>query len=274
MSLSNSVVRVLTAIVAIPIMVLLTWLGGWPFLVLMVGCALLGQFEFYQMASAGGMTPLRIAGLMLGLLIAIRSVLPLPLAFGAVAVAVMLIAAHLSDRPTNPPQSVAITLLGIAYPTLMLTYMVDIRSGGAAAVGQSGGFWLTMSVFVLVWVSDTAAYYVGRTLGKRKLAPKISPNKTWEGAIGGSVGSIAAAVIMGLTVLPFLRIEHCVVLGIICGSIGQLGDLAESRIKRLVGVKDSGSVIPGHGGVLDRFDALTVVAPIAYFYLFYVAGLL
>ncbi len=274
MSLSNSVVRVLTAIVAIPIMVSLTWLGGWPFLVLMVACALLGQVEFYQMASAGGMTPLRTVGLMLGVLIAIRSVFPLPLAFGAVAVAVMLIASHLSDRPTNPPQSVAITLLGIVYPTLMLTFMVDIRAGGEVAVGQPGAFWLTMSVFILVWVSDTAAYYVGRAFGKRKLAPQISPNKTWEGAIGGSVGSIAAAVIMGFTVLPFLPVEHCVALAIICGSIGQLGDLAESRIKRLVGVKDSGSIIPGHGGVLDRFDALTVVAPIAYFYLFYVAGVL
>ncbi|MBT8400501.1 MAG: phosphatidate cytidylyltransferase [Rhodothermia bacterium] len=274
MSLSNSIVRVLTALVAIPIMVWLTWLGGWPFLVLIVACALLGQVEFYQMASAGGMAPLRIAGLMLGLLIAIRSVFPLPLAFGAVAVAVMLIASHLSNRPANPPQSVAITLLGIVYPTLMLTYMVDIRAGGAAAVGQPGAFWLTMSVFILVWVSDTAAYYVGRAFGKRKLAPQISPNKTWEGALGGSVGSIAVAAAMGMTVLAFVPMTHCLVLGIICGSIGQLGDLAESRIKRLVGVKDSGSIIPGHGGVLDRFDALTVVAPISYFYLFYVARVL
>ncbi len=274
MSLPNSVVRVLTALVAIPIIVLLTWVGGWPFLVLFLACALLAQDEFYQMAIAGDMVPLRIAGLMLGLLIGIRSVFPLPLAFGAVAVAVMLVASHLWDRPANPPQSVAVTLLGIVYPTLMLTYMVDIRAGSAAALGQSDAFWLTLSVLILVWVSDTAAYYVGRAFGKRKLAPNISPNKTWEGAVGGSLASVGVAVGLGLTVLPFLSLIDCVALGIICGTIGQLGDLTESRLKRLVGVKDSGSIIPGHGGVLDRFDALTIVAPIAYFYLFYVARVL
>ncbi|MDX1430242.1 MAG: phosphatidate cytidylyltransferase, partial [Rhodothermales bacterium] len=206
--------------------------------------------------------------------IGLRSVFPLPLAFGAVAIAVLFVASHLWSRPANPLQSVSMTLFGIAYPTLMLTYLVDIRSGAEAAVGPSGAFWLTLTVFVLVWVSDTAAYYVGRAFGRRKLAPTISPNKTWEGSAAGGVAAIAAAVGLGMTALPFLPPAHCIAVGIICGVVGQLGDLAESRIKREVGVKDSGTILPGHGGILDRFDALTIAAPLTYFYLFYVAGVL
>lgn len=273
-SLSNPVVRVLTAVVGIPLVVYATYLGGWPFLLVILAAALLGQHELYGLMAEAGMAPLRLAGLMLGLLIGLRSVLPLPLAFGAVAIAVLFVAAHLWSRPTNPLLSVSVTLFGIAYPTLMLTYLVDIRTGAAGAVGPAGAFWLTLAVFVLVWVSDTAAYYVGRAFGRRKLAPLISPNKTWEGSAAGGIAAVAAAVGLGVAVLPFLAPVHCVAVGIICGVIGQLGDLAESRIKRVVGVKDSGTILPGHGGILDRFDALTVAAPLTYFYLFYVAGVL
>ncbi len=270
--LPNSITRILTASLGIPLVVFLTYLGGWPFLVFVIACALLSQHELYVMMAKAGMAPLHTAGLLLGLVIGVRTVLPLPLSAGIVAVVVLFLASHLRHRTDSPLQSVSATVFGIVYPTTMLTFLVDIRVGFEASVGNDAAFWLTMAVFLLVWSSDTAAYYVGKTFGKHKLAPQISPNKTWEGAVGGGVSAILVAIGLGLTVLPFLSPLDCVILGVICGSIGQLGDIAERRIKRMVDVKDSGNILPGHGGVLDRFDAMTIAAPIAYFYLFYVAG--
>lgn len=268
----NALTRVATALVGIPIVVYLTYVGGWPFLVLILGISLIAQYELYQMLAQTGAVPLMLAGMVLGALVGIRTLLPLPMAFAGVAVGLLLLSALLLRRRTgNPVESLAYTLLGVLYPTLLLTFLIDLRSGAAVALGETHAFWLTLSVFVLVWVSDTAAYYSGKLLGRHKLAPSISPNKTWEGAIGGGIGAIGAALLFGLLVLPFLSTVDCLVLGLICGGVSQLGDLAESKIKRTIGVKDSGALLPGHGGLLDRFDAMIVAAPFAYFYLAFMA---
>ncbi|HMB91293.1 MAG TPA: phosphatidate cytidylyltransferase, partial [Rhodothermales bacterium] len=117
------------------------------------------------------------------------------------------------------------------------------------------------------------AYYTGKSIGKTPLAPSISPKKTWEGAIGGGIGAVLAAVVLKLTLLGFLAWPHVIVMALICGVVSQVGDLMESRIKRSVGAKDSGTLLPGHGGMLDRFDAMILAVPLVFLYLRYGAGL-
>jgi phosphatidate cytidylyltransferase len=117
---------------------------------------------------------------------------------------------------------------------------------------------------------DTAAYYSGRTFGKRKLYPMVSPNKTIEGSLGGLVGSLAGVFIARATFFPQLSVVDSIALPVILGVLGQLGDLFESMLKRSFGVKDSGTIIPGHGGILDRLDSILFAAPAAFLYVHYV----
>ena len=132
---------------------------------------------------------------------------------------------------------------------------------------SSGGFELTLLMFVAIWLTDTGAYLVGRSLGKRKLAPTISPNKSVEGAVGGLLFAVVASLLLGDLILPSLDLLDLLAIGLIAGVVGQLGDLAESHLKRASGVKDSSAIIPGHGGILDRFDSLLLVAPTLLIYL-------
>ncbi len=128
-----------------------------------------------------------------------------------------------------------------------------------------GGRWVVLAM-TLAWVGDTSAYAVGLTMGRRKLAPRLSPKKTVEGALGGLLGSVAAAVFASLVYLPDLPTSHAVFLGLFGGALGQSGDLFESLLKRAAGVKDSGTLLPGHGGLLDRIDALMVTAAVTWAY--------
>jgi phosphatidate cytidylyltransferase len=134
------------------------------------------------------------------------------------------------------------------------------RWGGATVI----------SVFVSLWMCDSLAYFAGRFFGKHKLFERVSPKKTWEGASAGYVGAVAAFLIAQNYFLPFMSVGNAFVCGSIVGIFGQLGDLAESLLKRDAGVKDSSALIPGHGGVLDRFDSLIFVSPLIFFYLDFV----
>ncbi len=227
--------------------------------------ALLAQDEVYKLSEAAGVQPHRWVGLALGALVAVRALwLPaLDVAlFGAVA---YVLALPFLREPQRLPARVGTTLGGIVYPTLLLTTLTALRLDAAALPGTEG-FWLTMAVFVVVWASDTLAYYTGRTFGKHPLAPRVSPKKTIEGALGGLVGAFAGMALLKVFALPSVGWGDAAVLALLGGVVSPLGDLAESRLKRSVDVKDSGTILPGHGGVLDRFDALIVAAPLAYLY--------
>jgi phosphatidate cytidylyltransferase len=130
---------------------------------------------------------------------------------------------------------------------------------------ENGGAWVLLSM-MLSWLADTAAYFSGRAFGRHKLYEKVSPKKTVEGAIGGLFGSTGGALLAHFWYLPELSWVGAVALGIVAGGLGQAGDLAESMIKRSTGVKDSGWIIPGHGGILDRIDALIFTAPVTWAY--------
>lgn len=128
---------------------------------------------------------------------------------------------------------------------------------------QTFAKYLIMGIFIMIWVNDSFAYLVGRTLGKRPLFPSVSPKKTIEGALGGLVFALVAAVVLG-SVAPVLRTTQWLALAVVLVSMGTFGDLVESKLKRVAGVKDSGAILPGHGGMLDRLDSLVFAAPFAY----------
>jgi phosphatidate cytidylyltransferase len=129
-----------------------------------------------------------------------------------------------------------------------------------------GADWLLLVLFT-VWTTDTGAYVVGRTIGKHKMAPSVSPGKTWEGTAGGQVAGLAAVAVINAVLDLHLRTIDVLALGVLLPAVGQAGDLAESWLKRRLGVKDSGFIVPGHGGVADRLDSLLFAAPALYYYL-------
>lgn len=180
-------------------------------------------------------------------------------------VIVYLLAQLVFHRNKFTLDDVAVTLLGIIYIPFLLSFIFLIRF-------LDNGFALAWLVFIGSFSTDTFAYFIGKFFGKRKLLPDISPNKTVAGGIGGVIGSMVCTTVYGLFYangFEGLQISfyHYIAIGFICGTIAQLGDWAASAIKRSVGIKDFGHIIPGHGGLLDRIDSLLFVAPAVYFYL-------
>ncbi|KPK92195.1 MAG: hypothetical protein AMJ94_05750 [Deltaproteobacteria bacterium SM23_61] len=150
-------------------------------------------------------------------------------------------------------------LLGLLYIALLLAHFVLMRKMDTGRI-------LILFTLVAVYFGDTTAFYIGRAYGKRKLAPRISPGKTVEGGLGAVAGSVAGAVLSKMLFFPQLPVVHALVLGAAVGGIGQMGDLWESLLKRSAQVKDSGALIPGHGGLLDRIDSVLFAAPLVYYY--------
>ena len=157
----------------------------------------------------------------------------------------------------------AATVFGIFYAGVLLTCVAALKRDGG---GNRGGD-LVLFVLLVTWLGDTGAYFAGRFFGKHKLYPAVSPKKTWEGAIGGLAGSLAAAIVMKLVRLDHLSWVDLILITIPGAALGQMGDLVESLFKRSTGVKDSGAILPGHGGILDRIDAVLFFAPYLWFYL-------
>jgi phosphatidate cytidylyltransferase len=155
--------------------------------------------------------------------------------------------------------ALSVTLLGILYVSWLLSHLVLLRG---LPYGKEFLFYLLL----VVWSGDTGAYYVGSYFGTHRLAPVVSPKKTIEGAIGGLIVSLLASCIAKWTFLPLFNYRDCISLGILLAVISQLGDLCESLLKRAVNVKDSGTILPGHGGILDRLDGVMFAAPVLYYY--------
>jgi phosphatidate cytidylyltransferase len=261
----NLTLRVASAVVLFPIAVWLTIVGGLPFALLAAGAAAVAASELVLM-----FTPLR-AGEAIG--IAIAGLIPLFGAFsvggallpewGPLALAcatVLLLATFLFGRgPLEAaPRSIAVVALAWLYCGLLLATVVGLRRFGVS--------WVILA-FVVTWANDTFAYFAGHAFGRHKLLERISPKKTWEGFAGGAVGSIVGALVTRWLLpgeLAVLTPALAVAVGAGGAVLGPLGDLAESMVKRAAGVKDSGKIIPGHGGLLDRIDALLFVSPWIY----------
>jgi phosphatidate cytidylyltransferase len=158
------------------------------------------------------------------------------------------------DRIENAPRRIGLALLGTVYPGLLISELVLLRQL------ERGAWWIILAITV-TWMNDTCAYFVGRAFGKHKLYQRISPSKTWEGAFGGALGSIAGALVVQHFWIPQLPFWGAMLIGAGAAVLGPIGDLSESMLKRSFGVKDSGHLLPGHGGMLDRIDALLFNAP-------------
>jgi phosphatidate cytidylyltransferase len=258
--------RLATAVVFIPVFVWLVTQGpAWLFQALVVVAAGLATFELGRALERGGRPLYR--WLAIGGGIAVTASFIPPAAPVAALTAVVLLALAAPVWAATPPavEPSAMTLLSLVYVNLLLGHAILLH-------GLPQGGLLILLLVGITWTGESAAYLVGSAIGRRKLAPTISPNKTLEGSAAQLVVSGAAAVLLAAWLLPTWAASAALTAGLLLGVIGQIGDLAESVIKRSVGVKDMGAVVPGHGGMLDRLDSLLFNVPAFFYYLTYVGG--
>jgi phosphatidate cytidylyltransferase len=270
--------RVASALVLLPLIILLVWWSIWSVVVVVAIAIAAALYELYAAFAAGGYHPRTGVGIGTALAL-MASVIFQPLvAFDllplilAGAILASLIAELFRHNQAGGLPAWALTFTGALYIGWLLSHFVLLRAlttqlnpGLLTPLGlEPGAAWVFL-VLAVTFLQDTAAYFVGRSWGRHKLAPALSPKKTWEGAAGGMVGAIMASLIcIPLLGLP-LSFGAGALLGAIGGLVGPLGDLSESLIKRQVGLKDAGKIIPGHGGILDRADSLLFTGPVLYY---------
>jgi phosphatidate cytidylyltransferase len=277
--------RVLSALALLPLVIALVWWSTWAVVAVVIGATLIGLLELYGAFAQGRYRP-RIG---LGLAMATALVLavamrqggafdPLPLALTLI-VLVGLVAELARHTHEDALPNWGLTVAGALYIGWLFSHFImlralvtPLRTSPFTPLGlSSGAAWVYM-VLAITWLQDTAAYFVGRRWGRHTMAPVLSPKKTWEGAIGGLAGAVVGGVVsvllFGLPVAPGVG----VLLGLVGGVVGPLGDLSESLIKRQVGLKDAGHLIPGHGGILDRTDSLLFTGPVLFYLITLLTG--
>ena len=267
--------RIAFAVVAAPLAVAIIYVGDAALAALLASIAALGAWELFRMARGAGVEPLTKLGVALAAAFPLlvhgsrRGVFHPPPVLGAVVLLVVLastIWARGVDR--RPLSAAAVTLFGALYTGGMLSFGYALRYH-RFTVDAVGGTALLLLPVILTWASDIGGYAVGRLAGRRKLIPKVSPGKTVEGAVGALAATVLVCWLYVLFVLrPAAQLAlpawAIVAFGLAISVTAQVGDLAESLLKREAGVKDSSTIIPGHGGILDRFDSLLFVLPVAY----------
>lgn len=269
--------RLASVAVLIPLIVAAAW-WYWVTVALVAACIALAVVELFAMLRRGGYAPRTGPGVAAGLLFCAAAALrpftgyDLTSATLAASVALTLCYELLPGDRNTSLTSWALTFTSAAYigwllSAFILLHQLDTPLRGGALAGlkiPSGAAWV-MLVLAITWIQDSAAYFVGRSFGRTKMAPILSPKKSWEGFAGGLV----ASVITALVAVPILGLPigyaAAALIGVATGIAGPVGDLGESLIKRQVGVKDSGALIPGHGGILDRMDSLLFTAPVVYY---------
>jgi phosphatidate cytidylyltransferase len=270
----NLLVRIAFAVPAIGVTVAVLWLGGWVLAALAALLGVLGTREVYDFARKQGIEPIETLGL------AAAAAIPLatywakgyadwePVLYAAALwLLAVFVVAMVRGPERHPLPAVAITLFGSAYASALLAFVVAIRHGLHSEGHPRAAAALVLLPLIVTWVCDTCAMAAGTLLGGPKLAPILSPRKTWAGAIGGLVGGLVAALVYESLVLDRfglrLGVVQLVTVGVAVAVAAQVGDVAESLLKREAGVKDSSDLIPGHGGVLDRLDSLYFVLPVS-----------
>lgn len=283
MAISETVQRILVAAVGIPVAAAAVFAGGWWLTALVLAAAALAAMELFRMAARKPARPLAAFGAALAAAYVIAAALA-PEAGPGTGFALVTLAGVIGLVTTaiwargvegEPLLTTATTLTGAIYTGALLSYGIFLRH----LPGTEGAWHGTAIVFaplLLTWASDTFAYFVGRAWGTRKLIPRVSPGKTVQGAVGAVVGTVLVAIgyryVLAEFPLYHLSLAEAIAFGVLISVSAQVGDLAESLFKRDTGVKDSGSLLPGHGGVLDRVDSLLFTLPIAYLFFRWVAG--
>ena len=275
--------RSLTAFVGIPILVGAIWLGAPWLTVLVVTVGLATIWELYRMTPAGvGPLPIVLgAAWVLAMLSGAQAASGRDnfliisggvLAAGSFVALLWFIAFYRGDDSVgnkNIPIGLGYLILGPIYVGFLLAHALmlrEITGSGAEIEGTSdfGRSWLLFALLV-TFAADTGAYLVGRAVGRRPMAPSISPNKTWEGSLGGFASAVAAALVLGLVFDLGVPAWQQAMIGGVGGVVGQWGDLIESKLKRIADLKDASSIIPGHGGLLDRLDSVLLTLPAVYY---------
>jgi phosphatidate cytidylyltransferase len=258
---SNLFVRITTALIGIPLVLLVDYLGGWPLGIALAVVAGAAFFEFWSMASRAGYSGSLLIGVPVSAGVALSSPLvsdPQPLWIAFITGAQVLGGVWFLSRRNFERGLIGwvMTLGGIAYSGVLLAHLGLLRQAG------HGAWWVAIALLI-TWSYDTGAYFAGSSVGRRPFMKRVSPSKTLEGVMGG----LAASSFVGLVAVPAvgLLFWQALLLGALGGAVAQIGDLVESMMKRQTGVKDSGTMIPGHGGLLDRIDSLLFVAPLVYY---------
>lgn len=264
-NINNTLIRIIVSVIAIPVIVVAGYFGKLYFLsfVLLISCV--SFFEFSQLSIRKGI----FANLFIGEISVIVIILnfyfnwitPVVL---LLTISIVLMFFELWKNKGSALQNISSSFFGIIYLGLFPATLIGIRE---IYPDYTQGGYLIVSIFTGIWLCDSAAMFVGMLIGKHKIFPRVSPNKSWEGTIAGFVLGLTSMIISKLIVLDFLNWNDVVIIGIIIGALGQIGDFVESLIKRDVDVKDSSNIIPGHGGLMDRFDSLFFVAPLIFTYL-------
>lgn len=255
--------RILFAVPAAILFIWLAWLGGIPFNLTMALIAGGVIWEIHRLLTNAGFPDLVFISYLTAGILWLHSLLPVWFTGAACAGIVILTILAIITHHSNLSRKWISTLFVAFYAPFGLFMTVYIRSLG----GNTDGFWLVLVLFLMIWGNDVFAYFGGKKFGRNKMAPQISPSKTWEGFIAGIAGAIAGALIAWSLAQSFpLSPAEIIPAALIVSITGPVGDLTESRIKRLAGTKDSSSLLPGHGGLFDRFDAMILTAPVLYFY--------
>lgn len=264
--MSELLKRILFAVPAAAIFLTVTWFGGWYFTGTIILITLFIQRELGIICGKAGFKPDDFFPYTIALWVLLIPMLPHAFEIGLI-IFLLFAAVQVVKQSAHQIEEFISTLFCGFYAPLGFLTLLMIRDSGTSETG----FVLTVSLLLMVWGNDVLAYFGGKYLGSRLLAPKISPKKTWEGFLFGILGA-AIGLLLAFYLLPFefsVSLAAVLPLAVIVSIFGPLGDLAESKLKRAAGVKDSSHILPGHGGFLDRFDALILAAPAFYVYIYF-----
>ena len=269
-------IRILVSVVFVPCIIIICWMAGISLFVFITLIILFGLREYHGIATAKNAYPNWFIGIPAAFLLCLDAWLEKGAHIPQIITALVFLTAAAEvfrNSPHSPFQNIAATILGIlnigllgSHLILLSEWQIDnlkITKVGGEAIGP------VILAFAIPWSYDSFAYFTGKSFGRHRLLPRVSRGKTIEGAIGGLLGALIVMFILRLTLFPFLTPFDCVILGAAGGIISQVGDLAESLMKRDAELKDSSNIIPGHGGILDRFDSVFFAAPFVFYYQLY-----
>lgn len=265
--------RLVTAAIGLPVAIVCSLVGGIPFLIAVNLVILFGLVEFYRMMEAKGIRPYKTVGVAAGLGVSwyvyFQGGVFSSLFITLVLLIIMVLELFRRDGELAVFH-ISSTILGVFYVAWLGSHIILLRQlGEGAPAGDLGGSFVLLTL-ALAWGTDTGGYFVGNALGKRKLLPRVSPVKSVEGAWGGVATALGTAFVAKVTFAGYLTALDALVLGLVAPAAAVLGDLVESLMKRDVRIKDTSRALPGHGGMLDRFDSVLFVAPLVYYYLRFV----
>lgn len=270
--MNNFTKRALTALVFVVVLIGCIAYNHYTFSLLFLFFTLVGLWEFYSISSLGDNLPQKLYGVFLGLSLFVLStlksmgIIPFSYFIMLIPLLYLIFVLELFRKNKNPFRNVAFTFLGVIYVAIPFSLLNFVSTSSLLGNYEPR---ILIGILLILWGSDTGAYLVGSKFGKRKLFERISPKKSWEGFLGGALLSSIAAVVDS-RLFPVLELHQWLVISFIVVIMGTLGDLVESLFKRSKNIKDSGTLLPGHGGILDRFDSLLLATPYIFAYLLWV----